>query len=277
LEHPQELFLPITDSVLDGIAGTLTDNLDALIASHLLTNAFSFFSPSDEENRVDSVSTVLKHRFLREKSSPPIQETKDETLTPTPTLPEEASPPQQNSSASISISVKQSVKSRIVPGEIFKRVTESGGAQMERFRVGSSGLELLLVTSQPAKGNSKSGVPPPVLSTGGFGYDSLPSNFKMFQQSHGASRGYQQSSKCNFALKTQSSDVEIASHHEKPTAGNATLSHEDAYIFDELDSSLILKHHHPSIKTFQSQVVASLALPPLLCRSSLLRSEGSLC
>jgi hypothetical protein len=251
VESSRELFLPIGESVFNGIAGSLEDNLNYLTADARLRSAFSFFSPPPEEGLVGSIH-LSKHRLLREKSS---KEPKSQSESHAPSAASSTSPPQQqNSSASISISVKQTVKSRIVPGDIFKLVTESGEAQMERFRVGSSGLELLLVTSQPAKGTSKSAAPLVPFSNGGFGYDSLPANFKMFQQSHGASRGYQQSSKCNFALKTQSSDMEVASHHEKPKALNGTLAHEDAYIFDELDSSLILKDHHPSIKTFQSQV-----------------------
>lgn len=226
-----EIYPSPNDSVIDSVSATLAENLDSIIFSQRVLSAFSFFSAE---------TSHLRHR--RRLSNKP-SNTSLQLESGSSTSSEDNH--SRNASA-ISITIKQTAKSRILPGEIFKEVANNG-AEMERYRVGSSGLELLLTVS-PSK--NKNGSPLPDSHVGGFGYDSLPANFKMFQQSHGASRSYQQSSKCNFAVKTQSSDVELTTHHKKALNN----SHEDAVIFDELDSSLILRDHHPAIRSFQSQV-----------------------
>lgn len=226
------LYLPLNDLVLDGVS-SLSENLDSMISSQRILNLFSMFETI--ETRTPEIPQSRRHLdSLLEEPEGGLNNSNH---------------PSVNGSGTISVTIKQNAKSRIIPGDIFKRVADND-AEMERYRVGSSGLELLLVVSpsKPVKNSS-----PVDLHLGGFGYDSLPPNFKMFQQSHGASRGYQQSSRCNFAVKTQSSDVELSTHHEKPKSLN--MSHEDAYIFDEMDSTLILRDHHPAIRSFQSQVL----------------------
>jgi hypothetical protein len=251
-EQQADLSFPFDDAVADA---PLTDNLDSLIASHRLASAFSFFSEAPPRSHV--------HRLLRNEppKSPKVEPvgSVSPTATPSEKNPTEASD-SANASASISVTVKQSAKSRILPGDTFKRFAVNG-AHMERYRIGSSGLELLLVVSQPYSGSTKTNSKEQRTAAadahlGGFGYDSLPSNFKLFQQSHEASRAYQQSSKCTFAVRAHSSDLAISRREDKASANLTTdlLALGDVGIFGESDPSVVSRRHrHRSIKSLQSQ------------------------
>jgi len=84
-----------------------------------------------------------------------------------------------------------STRSRIIPGDLFTSAVRETSF-LERYPVGHSGLELLLLYTASTK--KSAGI------TGGFGYTSLPPSFRAFQQMHGASKTWTESSKCTFGI-----------------------------------------------------------------------------